>query len=97
MEPKVTFTTYYLNDDIDSAFIEFSKREPGVYGDFEIPDDIMTMVYYKKGVSVEYQYIEVVDPQVFVNSPELENFEVNGYNVRKLILDAYEQESKQSA
>lgn len=97
MEPKVTFTTYYLNDDIDSAFIEFSKREPGVYGDFEIPDEIMTMVYYKKGVSVEYQYIEVVDPQVFVNSPELENFEVNGYNVRKLILDAYEQESKQSA
>lgn len=97
MEPRVVFTTYYLDESTDSVFIDFTGKTGGGYGEFELPDHLQTIVYYKKSDAGIYQYIEVVDPEAFVNSPELEDFEVNGYNIRKLILDAYEKESKQSA
>ncbi|MBG9367708.1 hypothetical protein [Streptococcus sp. NLN64] len=89
MVPKVTFTSYYLDENIGSAFIEFSKREPGLYGEFDIPEDIKTIVYYKEARDGTYQYIEVVAPEVFINAPELVDFEVNGFNIRTLIVEAY--------
>lgn len=96
VEPRVIFTTYYLDECTDSVLIDFTGKTVGSYGTFELPDHLKTIVYYKESDTGVYQYIEVVDPEIFVNSPELEDFEVNGFNVRNLILDAYENESKYS-
>lgn len=43
----------------------------------------------KETCDCTYQYIEVVAPEVFINASEFVDFEVNGFNIRTLIVEAY--------
>ena len=36
-----------------------------------------------------YNYVELVNPAPFLNSKFADNYELNGYNIKQLILDAY--------
>lgn len=96
MMPTISFLKWYEDETIDTVFIEFSGVRGGYCGYFDLPDDIRTEIFYCNqsddgDETKDCNYIEVVNPEPFLNSDFAETFEVNGYNVKKLILDAYQQ------
>ncbi|MCR4258753.1 hypothetical protein VMHJH2_09495 [Streptococcus uberis] len=92
MTPKIEFGKWYEDEAIDSVFIDFTGISGGYGGYDDIPDDIKTMVfrtYQKKSGEGLVNYAEVINPEPFLNSEFADTYEINGYNVKKLIIDAY--------
>lgn len=94
MTPKIEFGKWYEDESIDSVFIDFTGIPGGFGGYDDIPEDIKTMVFTtnqeKSGDGI-INYAEVINPEPFLNSEFADTYEINGYNVKKLIVDARKQ------
>lgn len=89
---KFSLTEYELDENVPAIDIDFPNWNGGGYRDeLEIPGDSLSIVFlewteYDGG---EICSIQVVDPEAFLKAPELDDIEVNGYNVKELIRGAY--------
>lgn len=92
MIPKVKFRKWYEDETIDSVFIDFTGISGGFGGYEDIPEDIKTGIFTTNQNFEEdglVNYAEVINPEPFLNSEFADTYEINGYNVKKLIIDAY--------
>lgn len=95
MTPKIDFGKWYEDEEIDSIFIDFTGISGGYCGYEDIPDDIRTMIFTAQQGDGEgsYNYVEVINPEPFLNSKFADSYELNGYNIKQLILDAYNKQN----
>ena len=95
MTPKIDFGKWYEDEEIDSIFIDFTGISGGYCGYEDIPDDIRTMIFTAQQGDGEgpYNYAEVINPEPFLNSKFADSYELNGYNIKQLILDAYNKQN----
>lgn len=95
MTPKINFGKWYEDEEIDSIFIDFTGISGGYCGYEDIPDDIRTMIFTAQQGDGEgpYNYVEVINPEPFLNSKFADSYELNGYNIKQLILDAYNKQN----
>lgn len=92
MTPRVGFRKWYEDETYDSVFIDFTGVSGGFCGYEDIPESIKTGIFTAQ-VNFDgdgpYNYAEVINPEPFLNSDFSDTYELNGYNIKKLILDAY--------
>lgn len=90
MIPKIDFGKWYEDEEIDSIFIDFTGIRGGYCGYEDTPDDIKTMIFTAQKGDGEgsYNYVEIINPEPFLNSKFADNYELNGYNIKQLILNA---------
>lgn len=95
MTPKIEFGKWYEDEEIDSIFIVFTGDSGGYCGYEDVPEDIKTMIFTAQQGDGEgrYNYVEVINPEPFLNSKFADSYELNGYNIKQLILDAYNKQN----
>lgn len=89
---KFSLTEYELDETIPEIDIDFPNRIGPTYrGEIELPGKTGTglLTEWTEFSGGEICSLLVVDPEAFLKAPELDNIEVNGYNVKELIMAAY--------
>lgn len=89
---KFSLTEYELDETVPEIDIDFPNRIGPTYrGEIELPDGVQSILFteWTKFSGGEICSLLVVDPEAFLKAPELDDIEVNGYNVKELIRLAY--------
>lgn len=88
MKITMQMTGYELDENVDNLIIDFGFKvnESTGYGEFPYLKSSNTLVRYHKGVKTGTYYdVDIVEPQSFMEDSRYDDFEVNGYNIKKLI------------
>ncbi|MDE6376330.1 MAG: hypothetical protein K2L20_04105 [Ligilactobacillus sp.] len=89
---KFSLTEYELDETVPEIAIDFPNRIGPTYrGEIELPDGVQSILFteWTEFSGGEICSLLVVDPEAFLKAPELDDIEVNGYNVKELIRVAY--------
>lgn len=89
---KFSLTEYELDENVPAIDIDFPNRIGPTYrGEIELPDGVQSILFteWTKFSGGDICSIQVVNPDGFLKAPELDDIEVNGYNVKELIMAAY--------
>lgn len=72
---------------VKQIFIFSDNRKDSI----ELPKGVLAILFteWTKPSGGEICSIQVVNPEAFLRAPELDDIEVNGYNVKELIREAY--------
>lgn len=84
MVKNMYLTDYWLDDSVDVLFIDFDGITSGGYGDYDLPEGVMSELWIK-GTKEKAHFCEIVFPDEFMYSPLTDNIMVNGFNLKKLI------------
>lgn len=88
MVNDIYLTSYYLDETIDSLIIDFDGTNSGLVDEIEIPENVASMIYIKeKGNKITW--CEIVNPKEFLESPNTNDVEINGLNLKKIIKEEY--------
>lgn len=92
MTPKVTFSEYDMDPTIPTAFIKFGKYGFGYFSEYDVPEEIMCIIRKTETEDGKINWIEIINPEEFMKNDYFDEFEVQGYNIKKLIGDSYKKE-----
>lgn len=85
MKPMVYLTEYELDSTIDVLNIDLKYPTGGYTNELELPDDVFAVCRYQVEDNGALNRIEIINPTVFIESPETDDVEIQGYNVKQLI------------
>lgn len=91
---RFSLTEYELDENVPEIDIDFPNRIGPTYrGEIELPKGVLAILFteWTKPSGGEICSIQVIDPEAFLRAPKLDDVEVNGYNVKELIREAYRQ------
>lgn len=88
---EIKLLSYEFDDSIDDLFIYFGKKPVGKtnYREIDIPEGMGTMVREKRDSLNNTIYVDIVNPQIFLEEPYFDDFEVSGVNLKTEILNHY--------
>lgn len=89
---KFSLTEYELDETVPEIDIDFPNRIGPTYrGGIELTKGIQSVLFaeWTEFSGGEICSVQVADPEAFLKAPELDDFEVDGYNVKELIMVAY--------
>ena len=81
----VYLTEYELDSTIDVLNIDLKYPTGGYTNELELPDDVFAVCRYQVEDNGALNRIEIINPTVFIESPETDDVEIQGYNVKQLI------------
>ena len=87
MEIKVL--PYELDETIDDLFIIFDTKSefPTYYEEIDTPETIPCIVRKKTDTTGKVLYVDIVNPTVFLNEGEFDDFEISGKNIKSLLAE----------
>lgn len=83
----VYLTEYELDSTIEVLNIDLKYPTGGYTDEVELPDDVIAICRYQVEDNGDLNRIEIINPTVFIESPETDTVEIKGYNVKQLISD----------
>lgn len=89
MKPMVYLTEYELDSTIEVLNIDLKYPTGGYTNEVELPDDVIAICRYQVEDNGDLNRIEIINPTVFIESPETDTVEIKGYNVKQLISDLF--------
>ena len=87
MIPTMRLTDYELDYSIDVLDVILEYPTGGYTDEIELPDGIHAVCRYQVDKNDILNRIEIINPTAFIKSPETDNVEIQGYNVKQLISD----------
>ena len=81
----VYLTEYELDSTIEVLNIDLKYPTGGYTNEVELPDDVIAICRYQVEDNGDLNRIEIINPTVFIESPETDTVEIKGYNVKQLI------------
>lgn len=85
MKPVVYLTEYELDSTIDVLNIDLKYPTGGYTNELELPGDVFAVCRYQVEDNGALNRIEIINPTAFIESPETDNVEIQGCNVKQLI------------
>ena len=81
----IYLTEYELDSTIDVLNIDLKYPTGGYTNELELPDDVFAVCRYQVEDNGALNRIEIINPTSFIKSPETDNVEIQGCNVKQLI------------
>ena len=85
MKPMIYLTEYELDSTIDVLNIDLKYPTGGYTNELELPYDVFAVCRYQVEDNGALNRIEIINPTAFIESPETDNIEIQGCNVKQLI------------
>ena len=96
--PRMYLTTSEIFEEIPALWIDFGAYPEAHYvGEISFPDNLPIQIYTKEDKDGNIDSISVDYPDNFLKCDEVDNLEINGYNIKQLVAKGVKEYAKELA